>query len=163
MGAWQAGGTTQAWFYAGELLVLAAAGGLWWVYGRGAARRTWLVAALVMLVFAIPRLLNPAMTGILAIWSTGLTLYLPWPLYAVALWLVGVAILHNLRGNQPAGWAILLLVAGGLAPQLSTHAFYGVVALWWLVEREARVGSQELRYNFRMEAPAITNGQTHQP
>jgi len=28
---------------------------------------------------------------------------------------------------------ILLLAAGGYAPQLSTHAFLGIVALWLLV------------------------------
>jgi hypothetical protein len=160
MGIWQVGSTTQAWFYAGELLVLAAAVGLWWGYGRGAARSTWLVAALVMLVFAIPRLLNPAMTGILAIWSTGMTLYLPWPVYALALWLAGVTSLHLIRQANSAGWALLLLAAGGFAPQLSSHAFYGLIAFWWLVDGVRGSMTGELGYNFRMRMPAVFDNQT---
>ena len=77
-------------------------------------------------------LVNPAMSGILAIWSTGLTLYLPWPLYAVSLWLVSVAAIVSLRRGDPAGWAILLLVAGGYAPQLSAQLFLSLIALWLL-------------------------------
>lgn len=72
----------------------------------------------------------PALTGILAIWSTGLTLYLPWPLYALSLWLACAVVAGSLRRNDPTGWAILLLAAGGYAPQLSTHVFLGLVALW---------------------------------
>jgi hypothetical protein len=75
---------------------------------------------------------NPSMAGILAIWSIGLTLYLPWPLYAVSLWLAGAAAITALRQGQPAGWVILLLAAGGYAPQLSSQVFLGLVALYLL-------------------------------
>jgi hypothetical protein len=73
------------------------------------------------------------MTGILAIWSTGLTLYLPWPVYAVALWLAGKVVIQTLKQGNRVGWAILLLAAGGYAPQLNIHAFLGLIALWLLV------------------------------
>ncbi len=72
------------------------------------------------------------MTGILAICSSGLTLYLPWPLYALALLLACVMVIGCLRRGEPAGWALLLLAAGGYAPQLSYQAFLGLVGLWLL-------------------------------
>jgi hypothetical protein len=72
------------------------------------------------------------MTGIIAIWSMGLTLYLPWPLYALGLWLTGVTVIQAMRQGNAAGWAILLLMAGGYAPQLSVHAFLSLLAQWML-------------------------------
>ncbi len=127
-------GWSGALYRGGELLVLLSVAALWWALARRAEARIWLVAALPALAFAAPRLLAPAMTGILAIWSTGLTLYLPWPAYALALWLAGVTVIHTLRRGDPAGWALLLLAAGGFAPQMSVQAFMGVIALWLLVD-----------------------------
>lgn len=89
----------------------------------------WLAAALPALAFSAMYLINPSITGIMAIWSTGLTLYLPWPLYAASLYLAGVAVVAALRTGDPAGWAILLLAAGGYPPQLSSHVILGMVAL----------------------------------
>jgi hypothetical protein len=119
-------------FNLGELLIVLSSVALWWAYGRGASPPVWLGAALPALAFAAMHFANPAMTGILAIWSVGLTLYLPWPLYALSLWLVGVTVILALRRENAAGWAILLLMAGGYTPQLSTHAFLSLVALWAL-------------------------------
>jgi len=120
-------------FNAGELMILLSIFALWWCHGRQGPRWIWLVACLPVLFFGLPRLINPAMTGILAIWSIGLTLYLPWPLYAAAIWLAGVVVINALRLDNPAGWAILLFAAGGYAPQLNIHAFLGLIALWLLV------------------------------
>lgn len=69
------------------------------------------------------------MAGILAIWSTGLTLYLPWPVYAFSLWLFAATFLALRRQSHPAAWAMLLLAAGGYAPQLSSQVFYGLIGL----------------------------------
>ena len=120
-------------YYLGELLVVLSPIALWWAYARQAPRWTWMAAALPALAFAGMRLAAPAMSGILAIWSTGLTLYLPWPLYALSLWAAGVTAIHCLMRGQAAGWAVLLLAAGGYAPQLSAQAFLGLLALWLLV------------------------------
>lgn len=136
-------------FDAGELIVVACPAALWRAYGRGAGRGVWLLAAVPALVFAGLRLTNPALTGILAIWSTGLTLYLPWPLYALSLWLAGVTVLASLRRGEWAGWAVLMLMAGGYAPQLSTQAFLGLIALWLLAAPKARPGLPD------GEAPAV--------
>ncbi len=125
-------------FNAGELLVILSPFGFWWAYRQvgHASRRTlpYGLAALPTLAFSAAHLVNPAMTGIIAIWSTGLTLYLPWPLYAVSLWLIGWLTVSRRRSAAPVVWAILLLAAGGYAPQLSTQVFLGLIALWLLAD-----------------------------
>ena len=122
-------------FRAGEMLVVLGAGLLWWVYGRGADRRSWLYGGIPALLFGVGYLAAPAMTATIAIWSHGVTLSLPWWSYAAALWLVGVTVAWNLRGGRRAvAWGLLLLVAAGYAPQLSSQYWFGVLALWLLVE-----------------------------
>lgn len=130
----------SAFFNWGEALMVLSSMALWWAYGRGAPRRAWLAAALPALAFVALRFANPAMTGIIAIWSLGLTLYLPWPLYALSLWLSGVTVIQAWRQDHAAGWAILLLMAGGYAPQLSVHAFLGLTAQWILASPLSRSG-----------------------
>jgi hypothetical protein len=125
-------------FNLGELLVVASVFALWWSYGRGATWQVWLAAALPALAFVGSHLSNAAMTGILAVWSVGLTLYLPWPVYTFSLWLAGVTVIVALRRGDPVGWAILLLLSGGYAPQLSLQAFLGLIALWLLAEAAQR-------------------------
>jgi hypothetical protein len=118
------------WLYnAGEAMVVASAFVLWWAYGRGASWRVWLLSGLLALAFALGYRANSEMSGVLAIWSIGLTLYLPWPFYAVALCLNGVTVARSLQRDRLAACAILLLAAGGYAPQLSTQAFFGVIGL----------------------------------
>ncbi|HET7376664.1 MAG TPA: hypothetical protein VFK30_08150, partial [Anaerolineae bacterium] len=120
-------------FNLGELLVVASPIGVWWVYRQLIDRRWLYVVALIPAVaLSIGYAIDPATTGIMAIWSVGLTLYLPWPIYAVSLWLAGVTVLATSRRRQTAGWAVLLLTAGGFAPQLSTQVFLGLIGLWLL-------------------------------
>lgn len=121
-------------FHLGELLVVVSAPVWWAAYGRGASRRAWLLAAVPALVFTLSYLRDPAMTGVLAIWSTGLSLYLPWPLYAASLWLAGVTIAAAWRQHRPVSLALLLLLAGGYVPQLSAQLFISLAALWLLTE-----------------------------
>jgi len=136
---------SQSLFNLGELLVLLSIAALWWAYGRGASWKTWAAGAILTSLFILPRLLNPAMTGILAIWSAGLTLYLPWPLYALALLLACVTVITCLRRGEPAGWALILLAAGGYAPQLSYQAFLGIVAMWLLAGSIVETQSESRR------------------
>lgn len=119
-------------FNAGELLVVGSVAVWFWAYGRTGNWRLWLWAALPALLFTLSFLRDPAMTGILTIWSTGLTLFLPWPVYALALWLAGVTLLAAWRSRRPLAVAILLLIAAGYAPQLSTQLFCAIIALWLL-------------------------------
>jgi hypothetical protein len=118
-------------FNLGELFVVLSGFGLWWAYGRRSVHRRadYFLAALPALAFTAMHWANPSMAGILAIWSSGLTLYLPWPLYALSLYLAGATVLIALRRDSPVGWAILLLAAGGYTPQLSTQIFLGLIGL----------------------------------
>ena len=125
---------TDMGFYLGELLVVLSPILLWTVYGRGASRRIWLLSLLPAAGFAAMYLASPSMTGVMAIWSTGLTLYLPWPLYAVSLWLASVTVVVSVRRGNPVGMAIVLLAAGGYAPQLSTQHFLGLIGLWLMTQ-----------------------------
>ena len=131
-------------FAVAELLFVLTPLALWWAYGRTAPRWAWAVAALVGAGFVGMRLSQPSMVGILAMWSSGLALYLPWPLYALSLAFAVVTVAAGVCARHPVGWAMILLAAAGLAPQLSTQTFYGVIALWALVSSEALAASPRL-------------------
>jgi hypothetical protein len=120
-------------FNIGELLAVLSPIGLWWVYGRQPLGRRsiaiYLIALLPGILYLAAHRLNPSMTGILAVWSTGLTLYLPPLLYAASLWLGTTTILVASRQGNRGGTALLLLVAAGYAPQLSTQIFLALIGL----------------------------------
>lgn len=123
-------------FNLGELLVVVTVFVWWWVsrglHGRSHSWLLWLVAAIPALLFALSFWRDPAMTGILTIWSTGLTLFLPWPVYTLALWLAGVTVLATWRTIPAMAYAILLLIAAGYTPQLSSQLFCAIIGLWLL-------------------------------
>ena len=124
---------TLLWFALGELFVVASGFALWWISARGRSRGwMWLIATLAAIAFAGIYLVNPSITAMLAIWSIGLTLYLPMPLYAFSLLLTVLTMIVWLRENAGAGWAIPLLAASGYAPQISTEVFLSIVAVWLL-------------------------------
>ncbi len=129
-------------FNLGEFLLVIGSVIIWWAYGRGTSWRVWLGSAVLPAGFITLYTANPALTGIIAIWSMGLTLYLPWVLYVFAIWLSSVSLLVLLRRGNSLGWAILLLAAGGYAPQSNTQALYGLIALW-LLARNSLTSSQQ--------------------
>lgn len=124
-------------FNLGEVFAVLSPVGLWWVSHRGTGSegegRLYAWAAVPALGFAAMQLANPAMTGILTVWSTGLTLFLPWPIYPASLWLAGVVVFRSRRMGDARGWALLMLMAGGYAPQMSSQLFLGLIALWLLL------------------------------
>jgi hypothetical protein len=122
----------QVIFLSAELFALFSLLAVWWAYARTFTWKTGVLASIPALAFVAFHLLNPAMLGIISIWSTGFTLYLPWLLYAFGVWAASVVIFSATWQRSPAGWAVLLLLAGGLAPQFSVQAFLGIVALWLL-------------------------------
>jgi hypothetical protein len=124
-------------FNAGELLVVASVGALWWVYGRSATLTHTIIASLPALIFTLSFWRDPAMTGILTIWSTGMTLFLPWPFYVLALWLAVVTVLAAWRQKRSVAYALLLLMSAGYAPQLSSQLFCALLGLWLLAQTTA--------------------------
>lgn len=128
----------SALFNAGELIVVAAAFIFWWCLGRRRASvPMYLAAAMPALVFVAAYWRGPALTGIVAMWSLGISLYLPWALYALAAWLMGATLLAMWRDRDPRVWALLLLIAAGYAPALTTHLFLALIALWLLTRPDA--------------------------
>jgi hypothetical protein len=121
-------------FNAGELLVVASVGALWWVYGRSATLTQAIIAALPALLFSLSFWRDPAMTGILTIWSTGMTLFLPWLFYVLALWLAVVTVMAAWRQKRSVAYALPLLMSAGYAPQLSSQLFCALIGLWLLAQ-----------------------------
>jgi hypothetical protein len=129
-------------FRLGEGLVVLGAAAFWWAYGRDADPRSWLIGSLPALLFGTAYLAEPAMTATIVVWSNGLTLSLPWLIYAGALLLFGVTVTHNLcSGRRTVAWALLLIAAAGYAPQLSSQFWFGVIGLWLLIGDGRQVGN----------------------
>jgi hypothetical protein len=146
----------QTFFNVGEILAALTPIALWLVVRPQARRRVQALAAIPAILFSIMHSAAPAMTSILSIWSIGLTLYLPWPIYAISLWLGTIVVISSVRQEQPIGWALLLLLAAGYAPQVSTQVFIGISALWML--------SPESRHHTRdnFSKVTLTFANTHQ-
>ncbi len=139
-------------FYAGELLVVVGSGALWWVYGRSRGYGRWSLAALPALLVTLAYLAAPAMVATVIIWSHGVTLFLPWWLYGAAIWLWGETLLCLWRqGTEAPCWALLLLMAAGYAPQLSSQLVGGLLSLW-LFEHSVWAGSWNPRADTREHA-----------
>jgi hypothetical protein len=153
--------SATALFDLGELFAVLTPIALWWCYkaGRvaflpyglqadqphdGIKKSFYIVGLIPALAFGIFYFLNPAMTGILSIWSTGLTLYLPWPAYALSLWLAAATLLSARRDGNPVWLALLLLAAGGYAPQLSSQVFFGLIGLSLLSTRYSPKAAMQL-------------------
>ncbi|MCA9947034.1 MAG: hypothetical protein KC449_26320 [Anaerolineales bacterium] len=127
---------TTVLFNLGELFVVASVIIWWWesrsLDGHTHSWKPWLLAAFPALLFALSFWRDPAMTGILTIWSTGLTLFLPWLVYVLALWLAGGMVLADWHTRPNFAYAILLLASAGYAPQLSSQLFCALIGLWLL-------------------------------
>lgn len=90
----------------------------------------WLLPAMLALLFSVGNIadgiLNQGFMGVFAIWSLGVNLFLPWPLYALSGTLFVYALLTCLSGKGPrapeanpsTGLGLLLLVFAGYALQL---------------------------------------------
>lgn len=148
-------------FNVGESFVVGSVMVWWWEYGRSRSRRHWLIATVLALFFALSFWRDPAMTGILTIWSIGLTLFLPWPVYVLTLWLVAVTVLANWQMQPTLAWAILLLATAGYAPQLSSQLFCALIALWLLGQPFAMTQIHAVHHrqpdSFRTEPQLITD------
>jgi hypothetical protein len=130
-------------FNLGEFLVALTPIGLWLILRPHERTRVVVLAASPAILFSIMHVVAPAMMSVMAIWSIGVTSYLPWPIYALSLWLGTIVVISALKHDQAIGWALLLLLAAGYAPQVSTQVFISVIALWlmlssWQVTRTQR-------------------------
>ena len=128
----------------GEVLTLAAAAAAFWAWGLprwrwvGTAGLAVVAAVLVALTLAG---LSPVSTiAILALWTTGLSLFLPFPIYLLALALYLLTLVACWRSGD-AFWAaaglLLVLLAGYMAESTYGHLLLllGVAYLSGVVQR----------------------------
>jgi hypothetical protein len=137
---------------AAEALVVATAFSAFaaWIATQGVRVRPLLVGALAALGLLVAWRANGAVTGILVLWTAGLRMYLPIPLYALALggFTAAAAGFLPRHGWRSAGLA-LLLVAGMLLESTYLQGL-ALLALVLLTDGAAVGGLPELA---RAEAP----------
>jgi hypothetical protein len=113
----------------GEGLVVLAAAAAFWAWGAFRWRKAGVVgvlltAAVVLVVAAAGSRAPSATASILALWTTGLSLYFPLPLYLLALGLyliTAVACLRDREGFWTGAGLLLVLVAGYMPEATYDH------------------------------------------
>lgn len=96
------------------------------------------LSVLAALLFCAVYLRSPAMTATLAIWTLGLTLYLPFPLYALALGLACYALLVS-----PDTEGVVLLLVAGLGFGASLYHLLLISALYTLAVSPALAAAEK--------------------
>jgi hypothetical protein len=101
----------------------------------------WILPVILMLLFTAANvadiLVDQGFTGVFTLWSVGYTLYLPWPVYVVALGLfthsVLTAFARNLpraaEANRGVAVAMLLFLYAGFTLQLTYQHLLAALAL----------------------------------
>lgn len=128
----------------GEGLVVVAGAAVFWAWGLGRWRRLgWaelgLVAVLVLAI-ALSSFTPSSTMSILALWTTGLSLFLPFPLYLLSLALYLVTLVACWRSGD-AFWTaagLLLLLLAGYMPEATYYhllLLLGVACLSGAVQR----------------------------
>jgi len=107
----------------GEGLVVVAGAAAFWAWGarrwRYAGFAGTSIAAVAVVVVAAGSLAPAATTSILSLWTTGLSLFLPLPLYLLALGLYLLTIIACLRRGEDfwTGAGLLLVLLAGYMPE----------------------------------------------
>ncbi len=107
----------------GEGLVVVAGAAAFWAWGarrwRYAGFAGTSITAVAVFVIAAGSLAPEATTSILSLWTTGLTLFLPLPLYLLALGLYLLTVIACLRSGEDfwTGAGLLLVLLAGYMPE----------------------------------------------
>ncbi len=122
----------------GEGLVVAAGFAVFWAWGAERWRRVgplgMMAVAALVLAFALAALSPTSTTAILALWTTGLSLFLPFPLYMVSLALYLLTLVACWRRGDALWTAsgLLLLVLAGYMPEATYHHLLLVLGVAFL-------------------------------
>ena len=126
----------------GELLVVLAASAFYRGWGRrqdapdyGPPRLHIVLPTILSLALLASYAANGSTSAILSLWTEGLTLYLPFPLYLAAFWLFASVVISCLqrRSALAVGCALLLLFVAGFALELTYQHLLAALALTLLV------------------------------
>lgn len=118
----------------GEVVVVALGPLIFLAWKRHASihvGRTLAWAGLPTVVLLAALTFQPRMTGILVMWTAGLGLALPLPLYVISFWLFTTALIGSLAHSETRvqGVALVLLLVAGYFPQSTYELVVAVVAL----------------------------------
>ncbi|MDQ5824973.1 MAG: hypothetical protein M3441_12320 [Chloroflexota bacterium] len=129
----------------GEIAAVCAPAAFFWAIalpnGQWRHPVRWILPTILVLVFSAGNvadaLLNQGFMGVFAIWSLGMNLFLPWPLYAISGGLFVYSVLTCFAGrgrrsreaNPSTGLGLLLLVFAGYALQLPFQFIMAVLSI----------------------------------
>ena len=104
-------------------------------------------ASVASLVLVGAFLREPSTTSILSLWTSGMTMYLPFPLYAASFWLYVATAAYAVRRPRlrPIGFALLLVFAAGLLLETTYQHVLAIVALTLIAEAAGQSVVQESR------------------
>ncbi len=132
----------------GEVLVVLAGAGAFWAWGlpRWRLAGRFGIAAVAVLVAAvgISSLALSSTTSILALWTTGMSFFLPSVVYLIALALYLVTILACFR-DRDAFWpgaGLLLLLVAGYMPEATYHHLLVILGVGFLSGAFSIAGQQ---------------------
>jgi hypothetical protein len=145
---------------AGEMVLVAVPFVMFWAlavpFGQWRRPLRWILPGLAMLLFAAANVadmvVDQGFTGVFSLWSVGYTLFLPWPVYALALGAFIYAVLTcfapggpNVKEANPnTGLGLLLFLYAGYNLQLTYQHLLAVIAVMLLTEM-ARPFSESAR------------------
>lgn len=127
-------------FNFGEFLVLPLSVLIFAAYSGVLNRRdlNWKIAILPTIfaaIFVALNLMSYKMTAIFSIWSLGFTLFLPYPLYALAIWLFSFTLIKLISQGRFAGYGLAFIFIAGYAFWLSYHNLLSLLGLLLLSEK----------------------------
>ncbi len=109
-------------FAQGEASALAASA-LFFLAYPGINRRAFTIASVLSVIFLAANIVQSKMTAIIVIWSLGYTLFLPYPLYAIAFFFFSYAALNLIFEGKHEGYALALIFIAGYQIPLSYNLF----------------------------------------
>ena len=122
----------------GEVLVVLAGGAVFWAWGRPRWRLAGRlgIAAVVgfVVIVGLSSLTPSSTTSILALWTTGMSFFLPSPVYlaALALYLVTVVACFRDKDAFWLGAGLLLLLVAGYMPEATYHHLLVILGVGFL-------------------------------
>lgn len=99
---------------------------------RGAAR--WLIIPSILAAgFALAFSRAPWVTAVATTWTLGFSLWLPWPLYSVAIWLYAYTAVQLIAKRRWTGIGLVLVLLAGLVPRPPYEILLATLGLAWLI------------------------------